>query len=79
MKYLVDIMSDLKMNHLELYVEGFSFEYKSFPQYLQENSYVTVEEYKELEEYCNKNAIRNNSFKQIKTSIIVYLFSFDKN
>lgn len=56
-KYLIDIMSDLKMNHLELYVEGFSFEYKTFPQYLQENSYVTIEEYKEIEAYCNKNAI----------------------
>lgn len=56
-KYLIDIMSDLKMNHLELYVEGFSFEYKTFPQYLEENSYITIEEYKEIEAYCNKNAI----------------------
>ena len=31
LKEMVDLFSDLKYNHLELYVEGFSFEYKSFP------------------------------------------------
>ena len=52
LKYIVDIMSELKMNHFELYVEGFSFEYKSFARYLEENSYITIEEYKEIEQYC---------------------------
>lgn len=56
-KYIVDIMSDLKMNHLELYVEGFSFEYKSFSQYLQDESYITIEEYQELERYANSKYI----------------------
>lgn len=56
-KYILDIMSDLKMNHFELYVEGFSFEYKSFPQFLQDESYITVEEYQELENYANKRYI----------------------
>lgn len=57
LKYIVDVMSDLKMNHFELYVEGFSFEYKSFERYLEENSYITVEEYKELEKYCEEHYI----------------------
>ena len=57
LKYIVDIMSDLKMNHFELYVEGFSFEYKSFERYLEENSYITIEEYKELEKYCEDHYI----------------------
>ena len=56
-KYVIDLMSDLKMNHLELYVEGFSFEYKSFPQYLEKESYITVEEYKEIEIYANSKYI----------------------
>ncbi len=55
--YIADIMSELKMNHLELYVEGFSFEYKSFPEYLQKNAYVKVSEYKKLERYCKDRAI----------------------
>jgi len=56
-KHIIDVMSDLKMNHLELYVEGFSFEYKSFAKYLTENSYITVEEYQELERYANSKYI----------------------
>ena len=56
-KYLIDIMSDLKMNHLELYVEGFSFEYKSFPMYLEKNSYIKVSEYKKIEKYCDEHCI----------------------
>lgn len=56
-KHILDIMSDLKMNHFELYVEGFSFEYKSFAQYLTENSYITVEEYQEIEKYANSKYI----------------------
>lgn len=56
-KYIIDIMSDLKMNHLELYVEGFSFEYKSFPQYLEKECYITVDEYQEIEAYANNHYI----------------------
>ena len=54
---IIDIMSDLKMNHLELYVEGFSFEYQSFKEYLKKDSYITVEEYKAIEDYANKHFI----------------------
>ncbi len=56
-KHIIDMMSDVKMNHLQLYVEGFSFEYKSFPEYLKENNYITVEEYKEVEKYANSKMI----------------------
>ena len=56
-KKVLDLMSSLKMNHFELYVEGFSYEYKSFPQYLQEDGYISVEEYKELEKYANERFI----------------------
>ena len=56
-KYILDLMSDVKMNHFELYVEGFSFEYKSFAQYLEDESYITVEEYKEIEAYANQKYI----------------------
>ena len=57
LEYLVDLMADLKMNHFELYVEGFSFEYKSFSEYLTKNAYITVSEYKKLEKYCNDRCI----------------------
>lgn len=56
-KYIIDIMSDLKMNHLELYVEGMSFEYSSFKKYLENESYITIEEYLEVEKYANEHYI----------------------
>lgn len=56
-KEIITLMSDLKMNHLELYVEGFSFEYASFEEYLQKDAYISVAEYKELETYANSHYI----------------------
>ena len=40
------------MNHFELYVEGFSFEYQSFRKYLEDESYITIAEYQEIEKYA---------------------------
>ena len=56
-KSIIDMMADLKMNHLELYVEGFSFGYQSFKQFLEEDGYISVEEYQELEDYANSVCI----------------------
>jgi len=54
---VIDIMADLKMNHFELYVEGFSFGYPSFERYLEEDGYISIAEYQEIEQYCNKRYI----------------------
>lgn len=56
-KQVIDLMARLKMNHFELYVEGFSFEYKSFKHFLEEDGYITVEEYLEIEKYANERFI----------------------
>ncbi|MDD4077106.1 MAG: family 20 glycosylhydrolase [Bacilli bacterium] len=56
-KKIIDFMSDLKMNHLELYVEGFSYGYPSFKHYLAEDGFISVEEYRELENYARENFI----------------------
>ncbi|MDD3348155.1 MAG: family 20 glycosylhydrolase [Bacilli bacterium] len=52
-KSIIARMAELKMNHFELYVEGFSFGYQSFRQFLEEDGYISVEEYQELEDYAN--------------------------
>jgi len=57
LKKIVDIMTRLKMNHFELYIEGFSFEYKTFEEYLQKDGFITLNEYLELQEYCNERFI----------------------
>ena len=54
LKEIFDLLAMLKYNHVELYVEGFSFEYKSFPNVLKDNNYLTLDEYKELEKYANE-------------------------
>ena len=48
----IDLLSKLKYNHLELYVEGFSFEYRSMPFVNSDMNHITVDEYKQIEKYC---------------------------
>lgn len=57
LKKVVDLLSDLKYNHLELYVEGFSFEYKSFPHQLRFKNYISLQDYLAAEEYANAHFI----------------------
>jgi len=54
---LIDILSDLKYNHLELYVEGFSFEYPSFPELFKGLTPITVDDYRKLEDYAHDRFI----------------------
>lgn len=56
-KEIIDLMSKLKMNHLELYVEGFSFEYDKYKEYLKKDGYITKCEYQEIEKYANSKYI----------------------
>lgn len=58
LKKLIDKFALLKYNHVELYVEGFSFEYNSFRKEIEiNNNYLPLEDFKELETYCNDNFI----------------------
>ena len=58
LKKLVEKFATLKINHLELYVEGFSFEYESFRKEIEINSnYLPLNDYLELQTYCIDNFI----------------------
>lgn len=63
---VVDIMTDLKMNHLQLYIEGFSFAYPSFPQVWSDRTPMTGEDFDALDRYCAERRIdlvpNQNSF-----------------
>jgi hexosaminidase len=57
LKALVDMLSRLRYNHLELYVEGFSMESTTIPYPQDEEEPFTLQEYKELEFYCQQRHI----------------------
>lgn len=55
LKQMIDLFASLKYNHIELYVEGFSFEYKNIKPALKDKNYLTLEQYLELEKYANEH------------------------
>ncbi len=56
-KKVIDLLSNLKYNHFELYIEGFSLESTKYPQTLKDGNYLTFVEYEELEEYAYEHFI----------------------
>ncbi|MBW4084414.1 family 20 glycosylhydrolase [Paenibacillus sp. S150] len=63
---LIDFMADLKLNQLQLYIEGSPFAYESFPQVWELETPVTGEEILLLDAYCRERYIElvpnQNSF-----------------
>lgn len=63
---IIDLMSDLKFNQLQLYIEGSPFAYESFPQVWELETPVTGEEILLIDAYCRERFIElvpnQNSF-----------------
>lgn len=63
---IVDFMADLKLNQLQLYIEGSPFAYESFPQVWELETPITGEEILQLDAYCQERYIElvpnQNSF-----------------
>jgi hexosaminidase len=55
---LIDMLSELKYNELQLYMEGYAFEYKEFKRIFSEETPITAEEYKLLDAYARKRFIK---------------------
>jgi len=53
----IDFMADIKLNQLQLYTEGFSFAYPSFPKAWENGNPVTGEQIIELVYYCRERYI----------------------
>lgn len=66
LKTLVDLLSDLKYNQLQLYMDTFVYEYKNFPDYWKDTEPLTQAEILELDAYCKERFINlvpnQNSF-----------------
>ncbi|MDX2304691.1 MAG: family 20 glycosylhydrolase [Microscillaceae bacterium] len=55
---IIDFLADLKYNHLQLYIEGFSFAYPSFKSVWQSTETpLTPEEIQQLDRYCKDRYI----------------------
>lgn len=79
LKNLADLLASFKYNHLELYIEGFSFAYPSFPKVWKESSSLSVEELQELDAYCRRRFIElvphQNSFGHMSRWLAMEEFS----
>lgn len=49
---LIDRLSELKFNHLQLYMEGFCFDYKKYAKFFPDATPITEEEYRFLDAYA---------------------------
>ena len=56
-KSLIDFFSGLKINHLQLYLEGFALEYKKYQDIVPHKNHLTQSEYIEIENYANERYI----------------------
>ena len=54
---LVDLLASMKINHLELYIEGIPFEYPSFPHMWEGFEVMKGEDILALDEYCKARFI----------------------
>ncbi|MBQ7119694.1 MAG: family 20 glycosylhydrolase [Oscillospiraceae bacterium] len=65
-KKLIDFLSSLKYNELQIYMEGDCFKYSAYPKYTEDFDCLTASDIKELEVYCRERFIdlvpNQNSF-----------------
>ncbi len=56
-KRVIDYLSGLKYNELQLYMEGECFKYSAFPEYTEGFDCLTDEDIKEIQSYCKERFI----------------------
>ncbi|MFB9755244.1 family 20 glycosylhydrolase [Paenibacillus hodogayensis] len=54
---LIDKMTELKLNHLQLYMEGYCFEYEKYSELFPEETPITAKEFQELDAYAKKRFV----------------------
>ena len=57
LKKLVDRMAAVKYNELQLYLDSFAVAYKNFPEYTADTQPLTLDEIKQLAEYCKERFV----------------------
>lgn len=54
---IVDMLSKMKVNHLELYMQGYSFEWRQYKYLFSDETPVTAAEFRSLSEYARRHFI----------------------
>lgn len=57
LKWLIDILADLKFNQLQLYMDSFEFEHKNFPEFWKDTEPYSKKDMEEIIEYCKERFI----------------------
>lgn len=57
LKQIADNMAKCKLNHLQLYIEGYSFAYEQYRELWEEETPLTHEEIREFDLYCRDRLI----------------------
>ena len=56
-KKLIDMFADLKMNELQLYIEGYPFAYSHYPQVWKNTTPLTPDDIRDIDAYCKEHFI----------------------
>lgn len=57
LKQVVDRLAQFKINHFELYIEGWAYAYPSYQKFWEKETPMTPEEFRELDSYCKERFI----------------------
>ena len=57
LKGLIDLFASMRINHLQLYMEGFTFDYEDFHYLFTNETPVTPEEFRKLSQYARAHFI----------------------
>lgn len=78
-KHLIDMFADLKMNELQLYIEGYPFAYKHYPDVWKDATPLTPDDIRELDAYCKERFIEfipnQNCFGHMSPWLVLPEFS----
>ena len=54
---MIDMLSEMRINHLQLYMEGFCFDYKKYRYLFSDETPITAEEFQKLSQYARSRFI----------------------
>lgn len=54
---MIDLFAMLKINHLQLYIEGYPFAYESYPHIWEKETPITPDELRQIDIYCKSKFI----------------------